>query len=313
MHILLLGGSGFLGTRLSCILTDRGHRVDVVTRGADNRSRIERTGARAIVGDFVHEAPAVLEHAGKPDAVVLIAAPRLFGRRLTERRIRTYRAEVTAIFRATIAFGRRLDRPLVLSSGTSFRTRGEEVADETWPIERFGATRIGEQTDEIVASAVAASQPLIQMLPGQIYGPGGMFKAIVDMARRGRNGFFGDGSNRIPKIYVDDCAEAFALAVERSSSLPPGTRYIVADDVACTSREFSEELSRCLKLGPPRRIPAFVARLVIGRALYETVTANCRVTNEKLKRELGWRPRHPSFREGVPAAVSALERGEILP
>ena len=102
------------------------------------------------------------------------------------------------------------------------------------------------------------------------------------------------------------------MAVERSGELAGGTRYIVADDVACQARELSEEISRCLKLAPPKRIPGVIVWLMLGE-LVQTITANCRVTNARLKRELGWQPRYPSFREGVPATIAALDRGDILP
>jgi len=81
--------------------------------------------------------------------------------------------------------------------------------------------------------------------------------------------------------------------------------------VACTTREFSEEVARCLKLPAPKPIPGLVSRLLLG-ALAETVSANCRVTNAKL-RAFGWQPRYPSYREGVPASIAALERGDVLP
>jgi nucleoside-diphosphate-sugar epimerase len=52
-------------------------------------------------------------------------------------------------------------------------------------------------------------------------------------------------------------------------------------------------------------------KLILGKLLVETVTMNCRVTNAKAKRMLGWAPRFPSFREGLVATMEAIERGEV--
>ena len=49
-------------------------------------------------------------------------------------------------------------------------------------------------------------------------------------------------------------------------------------------------------------------RLVLGKYLFETMQMDCRVSNQKLKRELGWAPRYPGFREGLAATIAALER-----
>ena len=58
--------------------------------------------------------------------------------------------------------------------------------------------------------------------------------------------------------------------------------------------------------GRPRRIPAWVARLAAGSNAVAAVVRSARTSNAKLKRELGWAPRYPSAREGVPATVAAL-------
>jgi hypothetical protein len=48
----------------------------------------------------------------------------------------------------------------------------------------------------------------------------------------------------------------------------------------------------------PPRVPAFVARLIAGKALVEWMCGLRGASNEKIKRELGWRPRHESWRQG---------------
>ena len=64
--------------------------------------------------------------------------------------------------------------------------------------------------------------------------------------------------------------------------------------------------AEALGVGRPRRIPAGLARLVAGRDPVTAVVRSARTSNERIKRELGWSPRFPSARQGVPAAVAGL-------
>jgi nucleoside-diphosphate-sugar epimerase len=50
---------------------------------------------------------------------------------------------------------------------------------------------------------------------------------------------------------------------------------------------------------PPRRVPAWVGRLAVGEVGVSMMTRIRGASNAKAKRELGWAPRYPSFREGL--------------
>ena len=173
-----------------------------------------------------------------------------------------------------------------------------------WPLERCGATRVGEDIDPLVQKVVTAEAPkVVWMLPGQIDGAGGMFRMMFSMARKGRGAIIGDGENCIPRIHVEDCAAAYGAALEHLEALGTGERFIVADDVKGMLREFADHLAELLHAPKPKPAPRFVVKLILGKLLFETVTMHCRVTNAKAKRVLGWSPRYPSFREGLSATV----------
>ncbi len=55
---------------------------------------------------------------------------------------------------------------------------------------------------------------------------------------------------------------------------------------------------------PPRRVPRWLGRLLAGEAATVMMTEVRGASNAKAKRELGWEPRHPSWREGF-AEVAA--------
>ena len=83
--------------------------------------------------------------------------------------------------------------------------------------------------------------------------------------------------------------------------------YHVADDDPLTYYEFVKLTADALGVGPPRRVPTAVARLVGGRDPVAAVVRSARTSNERIKRELDWKPRFPSAREGVPDAVARLQ------
>ena len=302
MRVLVIGGTGFLGSHLVPKLITRGHEVSVMTRRESELQAIQAKGAHGIIGDLL--APEeFLDKLPAQDAVVSIAMPLEFGR-ISSKKFRLVTERTTIFASSALAAGRKLACPLVLSLGTSYQTGPGEVADETWPIERFGLTKAGGEAERLIREAVNDGQPIIQMIPGQIYGAGGQFLNMYRMLKSGRFGVVGKGENRIPRVHVEDCAEVFALAVDK---LPIGESFIVADDTPCTAREFTEFMAECANMSKPRTIPKILARLILGKLLVETMEMDCVVSNKKAKQVLGWELKYPSYREGLVAAIREIE------
>jgi 2-alkyl-3-oxoalkanoate reductase len=132
---------------------------------------------------------------------------------------------------------------------------------------------------------------------GGFYGPGTSVAKDGEQSedvRRRRFPLVGDGAGVWSFVHVDDAAEATALAVERGM---PGV-YNVADDDPAPVREWLPYLAEILGAKPPRHVPVWLARLVAGPMAVEMMTRNRGASNEKAKRELGWRPAHASWRDG---------------
>jgi nucleoside-diphosphate-sugar epimerase len=303
VRVLVIGGTGFLGSHLVPKLLWRGHDITVVTRRESEISRLEERGVTGILGDLL-EPEALLSSLTPQDVAVFMAMPLEFGR-MSKKKFKEVTHRTTKFVSTSLAVGEELSCPVVITLGTSYRTGSGEIADESWPIERFGLTKAGAGVDPLIAQAIEkGSPPLIRMIPGQIYGPGGQFMQMYEMMKSGKMGIFGKGTNRIPRVHVEDCAEAYALAIDK---MPVGESYILADDTPCTMREFTEYMGECMGISKIRTIPTFFARLVIGKELLETMKMDCVVSNEKAKRELGWELRYPSFREGLRDTISQIE------
>jgi nucleoside-diphosphate-sugar epimerase len=237
--------------------------------------------------------------------IILMAMPAVIpGRKIRKKRFDQLTRETTAFFSNAMQLADKFTVPIILTGGTSYRTKPGEVADETWPVDRFGMTRVGKGTDRLVEDLFRNHTPgVIQIIPGQIYGNGGLFLNMYAMMRSGRFRNIGKGNNYIPRIFVDDLAKAFLLAVQKK---PWGEKFIIADDTPCTVREFNNIMADCMGIPHPGKIPAFIVRLLIGKDMLATASMNCIVSNKHAKEVLGWQPGYPSCREGLAKTIAII-------
>jgi nucleoside-diphosphate-sugar epimerase len=134
---------------------------------------------------------------------------------------------------------------------------------------------------------------------GGFYGPGTGISLAPDAVmaapiRKRRFPIVGDGGGVWSHIHIEDAAAATVAAVERGR---PGI-YNVVDDEPAPVREWLPALASALGGKPPRRVPRWLARLAAGEMATLMMTDARGASNEKAKRELGWRLRYPSWRQG---------------
>ena len=113
----------------------------------------------------------------------------------------------------------------------------------------------------------------------------------------------GKGDNWWDVVRVEDVAAALVLATERAAD---GSVYHVADDDPIRFYDFIALAAEALGIGKPRRIPVGLARLIGGADPVLAVTRSAKTANNRIKRELGWAPRYPNARTGVPDAINRL-------
>jgi nucleoside-diphosphate-sugar epimerase len=137
---------------------------------------------------------------------------------------------------------------------------------------------------------------------GNFYGPGNTISRTGEMAeliKKGKIPVVGGGTGVWSWIHIDDAAEATAAAVDRGA---PGI-YNIVDDEPAPVAEWLPYLAEQLGGKRPMRLPAWLAKPMIGQfgvALMTTVRGS---SNAKAKRELGWTPRFSSWREGFRAGL----------
>jgi 2-alkyl-3-oxoalkanoate reductase len=133
---------------------------------------------------------------------------------------------------------------------------------------------------------------------GGFYGPGAS-EPVLDMVRKRLVPVIGGGTGVWSFIEVTDAAAATLAAVDRGV---PGVYNVVDDDPAPVA-EWLPYLAKVMGAKPPLRVPAWLGRLLAGEFVVAQMTTSRGSSNEKARKELGWEPRYPSWREGFRAWV----------
>lgn len=307
MKIFVAGASGALGRRLLPVLIEAGHVVVGMTRSAGKADAIRAAGAEPVVADAL-DAGAVMAAVKQaaPEVVVheLTALPASLDLRRLDRdfaqtnRLRTEGTDhLLAAARAAGA------RRFVAQSfaGWPYAREGGPVKMEDDPLDPNPPEALRATLEAIrhLESAVLAGQGIegVVLRYGGFYGPGnaiGEGGAMPDLVRHRRIPIIGGGTGVWSFVHIDDAARATLAAIERAA---PGVYNIVDDDPAPVS-EWLAGLAAALGAKPPRRLPAWLGRLVIGEAGIMLMTQTRGASNAKAKRELGWQPAWASWRDG---------------
>lgn len=306
MRILIAGATGAIGRPLVPILVQAGHSVIGVTHTPGKTELLRQLGAEPLVldaldEDAVHRAVETV----RPDVIVHeltelkgTADLRHFDRTFAgSNRLRT--AGTDYLLAAGHAAG--VKRFIAQSfCGWPFARTDGQVKSEEAPLDPDPPREMRRTLDAIrhVEQAVTTStMPKgVALRYGTFYGPGtGMGDpAFVDQVQRRRVPLIGGGTGWWSFVHVADAAEATALAIERGEGI-----YNIVDDDPAPVREWLPAMAAMLRAKPPLRVPAWVARILAGEHTVAMMTESRAGSNAKAKRELGWQPRHPSWREGL--------------
>jgi nucleoside-diphosphate-sugar epimerase len=138
----------------------------------------------------------------------------------------------------------------------------------------------------------------IVRLPG-IYGPG---RSPFDRLRDGTATRVIKPGQVFSRVHVEDIAAGLAALLERPAATGV---FHLCDDLPAPPHDVTEYAARLAGLPVPPDVAFADAQL---GAMAASFYAECkRVSNARAKSVLGWRPQHPTYREGL-AAVFEIER-----
>jgi 2-alkyl-3-oxoalkanoate reductase len=307
MRIFVAGSTGALGRRLVPLLAADGHEVTAMTRTAGKAAGLRAAGAEPVVADALdHDAVLRAVCEARPE-VVVHQATALAGvtnlRRFDKGFAATNRLRTEGtdhLLEAARAAGAR--RFVAQSyAGWPFARTGGPVKTEEDPLDPEPPAQVRRTLDAIrhQEAAVGGADGLegLVLRYGGFYGPGtsvGVGGYMLDDLRRRRFPIVGAGTGVWSFVHIDDAASATAAAVDRGE---PGI-YQVADDDPAPVSDWLPALAAAVGAPPPRRLPAWLGRLLGGEHVVVLMNEVRGASNAKARRELGWLPAWPSWRQG---------------
>ena len=321
MKVFLAGATGVIGQRLVPMLVAAGHEVVGTTTSSGKLLKLRELGAEGVVVDLLDRSAvmtAVMR--AEPDVVIhqATALKQLGTLRNPDKdfqltnRLRT--EGLDHLLEAARAAGAR--RFIAQSyAGWPAGRDGRGVTTEEDPLDPDPMPTMRQSLAAIrhVETVVPAAEGIegLVLRYGGFYGPGTSVSEHgehVELIRKRRFPLVGKAAGVWSFTHIDDAAAATLAALDHGA---PGIYNIVDDDPAPTS-EWLPELAKAVGAKPPRKFPVWLAKLAAGEAMVSMVTSVRGASNAKAKRELGWTPMHPSWREGfkqlgdTPVPLAAL-------
>jgi nucleoside-diphosphate-sugar epimerase len=306
MKIFVAGATGAIGKRLVPALRARGYDVVGLTRSPDKSGVLRSAGAHPVVADALDRTAMIraLEQA-KPD-VVIDELTSLAGLRDFKHFDREFamtnrlRTEGTDILLAA-ARSAGVQRFIAQSYAGGYETTGSVLKTESDPLDPHPPRKQQPTIDAVrhLEQAVLAEHTMtgIALRYGSLYGPGTNMALDGDMSvlvRARKVPIIGNGAGVWSFLHVDDAASATVAAIERAGA---GV-YNVCDDEPARVSEWLPEYARALGAKRQWHIPAWLGYLFVGEVGIALMTRIRGASNEKAKRELGWRPRYSTWRQG---------------
>jgi nucleoside-diphosphate-sugar epimerase len=308
MRVFVAGATGAVGKSLVPLLVANGYEVVGTTRSIEKERWLREVGATPVIIDGL-DRNAVMQ-------AVMRAEPEIVVHELTglvgaknfkkfddefalTNRLRTEGTDY--LLEAARAVGAR--RFIAQSYGNwNYARTGSRLKSEEDPFDPTPPANQRKTLEGIVylEQAVTGATDIegIALRHANHYGPGTGFALdgdLVELVRKRQLPVIGDGGGVWSFIHVDDLAEATIAAIERGT---PGSIYNIVDDEPLPAAVWIPALAEAVGAKAPRHVPVWLGKLAAGEVGVSMMTQIRGTSNQKAKRELGWKPRYVSVRDG---------------
>jgi len=298
MRVLILG-CGYVGQSLGELLARQGHDVLGVRRTlTDNSPPPDAPPALKFIAADVTRPPDLAALPGPFDWVINAVSSTRGG-------VEEYRSVYLEGTRHVVDWlnGQPLRRYVHLSSTSVYgQSDGSRVHEQSPTQPTSPTSRVLVETEELLRTAAGTRQfPAVLLRVAGIYGPerGHLFQQYLRNEAR----LQGHGERLINMIHRDDVVAAIMTALTHGR---PGETYNVVDDEPVTQLHFFRWLSETL--GKP--MPPFAT--AEEDASRKRGLTNKKVSNRRLRMELGLQLKYPTFRQGYSAEIQRLEKAGVI-
>ena len=293
MNVFVAGGSGTIGIPLVRALVAEGHQVTALTRSTSRQGQLRGLGAAVAVADALNRDSLIAAVvAARPSHVIhqLTALPKGGARRASD---------LQATNRLRIDGTRNLLEAAVKAGARRFVVGSFALLSDpsvVAPSANEAAAAVQSMETQVLEATERGSIEGVILRYGLFYGleaPSTM--AMIDLIRKRRLPVVRGDRGQLPLIHIEDAVSATVRALDAA---PAGSTYDIVDNHAVSFAEIVERIARYTGSAAPRRVPAWLPRLI---APYMARMTSIRVSlsNAKAKAELGWRLKYPTMDEGL--------------
>ena len=273
-----------------CIFSNGGENVAAAgtVRDAEKARALVREGVAAAVFDGARVDASIAPHLARAEALLISIAPGA-------------EDPVLAQFAEAIRAAPNLRAIVYLSTIGVYGDHDGRWVDETSaaaPRSERGLARLAAE-DQWRRLGVSMGVPVHILRLAGIYGPG---RNLLIKLRRGGARRIAKPGQTFNRVHVEDIAQAIGLVLGAGGQ---SGVWNVADEEPAPPQDVIAFAAELLGIEPPPEEPFETADMTpMARSFYGD---NKRVSIARLKQELGFRPRYPSYREGLRALAAAGE------
>ena len=286
MKVFVTGATGYVGAAIAKNLTRVGHTVLGMARSDESAAKLREQGFEVHRGELA-DPESMVEGAKKAEAVIHTAFPQMGPGTDFEGTLKMMTVAVSEMVDSL----KGTDKTFILTSGAGgYGDTGTTAVDENTPI--VAPTHAPNEQKVMGATADGVRSIVIRPTIAYGYGASNPIMAWFNLSRQMGGGvYIGAGDTVMSSLYLDDLAELYRLALEKSEA---GEAYNAADGSILETKVVAEAVSHAAGLGGKTvSIPhdelekaGFIGRLI---------GTSKAVSIEKAKSVLSWNPSGPSL------------------